>query len=74
MATRQRPEQTSVIRRTFPSNNHNRLWRFYSQIFAKSLSSGAWRAIQEKGATMSSGQREQGRMRLGDDYMLPSFG
>lgn len=22
-------------RRTFPSNNHNRLWGFYSQIFAK---------------------------------------
>jgi hypothetical protein len=32
------------------------------------------RAIQEKGATMSSGQREQGRVRLGDCYMLPSFG
>jgi hypothetical protein len=32
------------------------------------------RAIQETGATMSSGQREQGRMRLGDDDMLPSFG
>jgi hypothetical protein len=73
MATRQRPEQTS-IRRTFPSNNHNRLWRCYLQIFAKSLSSRAWRAIQEKGATMSSGQREQGRVRLGDDYMLASFG
>lgn len=42
-ASRKRAEQSGHVptRRTFPSNNYNRLWGFYSQIFAKSLSSRA---------------------------------
>ena len=32
------------------------------------------RAIQEKGATMSSGQREQGMVPVGDNDMLALFG